>query len=110
MLYLFLVLNDNKLDHILNPIFIIIGSLFPDGDHKHAPMGKILPLWLICKHRGFTHSIQGMVGFTAIIGMFNLYWGLSFGIGYFTHLILDAMTPSGVKWWWKKKKTTVKWS
>lgn len=109
-LYLFLVVNDPKLDHILNPFLVVLGSLFPDADHKFAPMGRVIPLWLICKHRGFTHSIQGLCTFTAIIGLFNIWWTVSFILGYFSHLLLDSMTPSGVRWWWTNKKTTRRWS
>lgn len=102
-LYLFLIVNDPRLDHYLNPILVVIGSLFPDADHKHAPAGKIFPLWLVFTHRGFTHTIWGLVIFSGVVSIFNNAWAASFAFGYLTHLLLDSLTPSGVHWLGKKK-------
>lgn len=103
MMYLFLAIGDQNFFHHINPLWVLSGSLFPDADHKHAPAGKILPLWLFFKHRGFTHTIFGMVGFSSLVGLLNPWWAISFGFGYFTHLLLDCLTPSGVNWLGKKK-------
>jgi inner membrane protein len=83
----------------LNPIFLILGSLFPDTDKKNTILGRIIPLWLIFKHRGFTHKIWGMGLFTWIVyHFFGDMNAFAFLIGYFTHLFLDSFTPRGVKW------------
>jgi membrane-bound metal-dependent hydrolase YbcI (DUF457 family) len=102
--YLYLVLGNWELDHILNPFLVVIGSLFPDADHRKAPAGKMLPLWLFFRHRGFTHSLEGMICFLLPLLAYNRLYALSFGIGYITHLLLDSLTPSGVRWIYFKKK------
>lgn len=81
-----------------NPIPFLIGSIFPDCDHRKAPMGRLLPLWLVFNHRGFTHTCWGLVGFSALVGCYNLNWGIIFMAGYFLHLVMDSGTPMGIKW------------
>jgi membrane-bound metal-dependent hydrolase YbcI (DUF457 family) len=90
MLYLFFVVGNGKMFFVLNPIFMLIGSLFPDADHKRAPMGRFVPLWLFFSHRGFTHTLYALILFALPLMLFNWKWALSFAIGYFSHLILDV--------------------
>jgi inner membrane protein len=104
MLYLYLACVDVRAYHFLNPLLVIAGSLFPDSDHKHAPAGRILPLWLVFKHRGFTHTIWGLVFFSACIACYRWNYGVSFAIGYLSHILLDSLTPSGIKLFGGKRK------
>jgi membrane-bound metal-dependent hydrolase YbcI (DUF457 family) len=104
IVYVYIVAGRPELLDVINPIWLVVGSIFPDCDHRFAPMGRILPLWLWCKHRGFTHSWFGIILFTIIVAVFNKWWGLSFFFGYFSHLFFDSMTPSGVNWLWLKRK------
>lgn len=86
-------------DVFLNPIPYLIGSVFPDSDHRHAPMGRILPLWILFNHRGFTHSLLGLAVFSAPVVIFiSIKWALLFAAGYLLHLMMDDTTPMGVKW------------
>jgi membrane-bound metal-dependent hydrolase YbcI (DUF457 family) len=87
----------------LNPIPFLVASIFPDCDHKRAPMGRILPLWLFFKHRGFTHSLYALVLCSCLVSLYDLKWGLLFAGGYFLHLMMDSGTPMGVNWLLKKK-------
>lgn len=92
-----------------NPIPFLIGSVFPDCDHRNAPMGRLFPAWLLFNHRGFTHTIWGLVIFSLPIGIFYSWkWALIFACGYFLHLMMDTGTPMGIKWFTghkrKKKK------
>lgn len=103
MLYVYLICVDDRAYHYLNPIFVIMGSLFPDSDHRHAPAGKLLPLWLVFRHRGFTHTIWGVILFALPIFTYSRACGISFVIGYLSHLLLDSITPSGVNWLGIKK-------
>lgn len=83
----------------INPIPFLIGSLFPDADHKKAPIGRLFPLWLIFKHRGFTHTLVGLVVFSLPIGIwYNWKWAATFAVGYLLHLAMDSSTPMGIKW------------
>lgn len=88
----------------LNPIPLLIASTLPDADHRNAPMGRILPLWLIWKHRTFTHTVFAMALFSLPFFALKFQYGISFVMGYFLHLVLDSGTPSGVKWLGKNPK------
>lgn len=80
-------------------IFIAIGSLLPDCDTRKSFAGKILPLWIFFKHRGFIHKIWGLLIFSFLLGYFtNINYGISLAIGYFIHLFLDSLTPARIKW------------
>lgn len=82
-----------------NPIPFLIGSVFADCDHKQAPMGRLFPVWLVCNHRGFTHTVWGLALFSLPIGIFYSWkWCLIFACGYFLHLVMDSSTPMGIKW------------
>lgn len=86
-------------DVFLNPIPFLIGSLFPDADHRRAPIGSIIPLWIVFNHRGFTHTLMGVVVFSLPIGVFYSWkWCALFACGYLLHLMMDAGTPMGIKW------------
>lgn len=85
--------------YFINPVPFLIGSLFPDCDHRKAPMGKILPLWLFFKHRGFTHSLVSLVVFTSPLVIWGKYeWAITFALGYLLHLAMDDSTPMRVRW------------
>jgi membrane-bound metal-dependent hydrolase YbcI (DUF457 family) len=95
-------------DMFLNPIPFLLGSLCPDADHRKAPMGKILPLWLAFRHRGFTHTIWGLFLFSSLVGLYDLKWGILFGCGYLLHLLEDSSTPMGINWFWAKRKPVLR--
>jgi membrane-bound metal-dependent hydrolase YbcI (DUF457 family) len=83
----------------LNPIMLLLGSLFPDADHRKAPMGKLIPLWIWFRHRGATHTLWFMLIPSSIIWIsWNEWAAVGFMVGYLSHLALDACTPSGIKW------------
>ena len=76
----------------------IIGSYLPDCDHKHAPAGKIIPLWAIIKHRTYTHSLSGALLSFIIFCFINIYLGKGVCIGYLLHLLFDSMTYTGLNY------------
>lgn len=90
---------------------LILGSLFPDIDHKNSYLSRrIKPLSYITskvfRHREFTHSIVGTISISyllyLILGKTNIeaiYINMfisSFTIGIISHIFLDMMTISGV--------------
>lgn len=83
-----------------------VGALLPDADHRRTPIGQYIPLWLICKHRGFTHSLIGMSAFTLLVfALFGSVAGaLCFFTGYLSHLVLDWTTIRGIPLKWPRKK------
>ena len=64
----------------------MLGLLFPDIDNKHSLISKILifPFHKLTKHRGFTHSLPGMMLFSIplYIFIFDIGWFLFLDIQY----------------------------
>jgi inner membrane protein len=91
---------------------LFLGSLLPDIDHPQSYLGRrTIPLSVLINkcfgHRGFTHSILSLT----LLGVASaVWWGsnpLFFGgllIGYFSHLLGDMTTVSGIPLLYPKKK------
>lgn len=90
---------------------LVLGSLFPDIDHRNSYLSrKIKPISSITskifKHREFTHSIVGtllfyyllssILGKTNIEAMYSTMFIEAFIIGVISHIVLDMLTVSGV--------------
>lgn len=89
-----------------------LGSLLPDLDHPNSRIGRRLPslskiTYNAFGHRGFTHTLFALILF--VTGLFFLgkiipnefmllYPSLVIGLasGYASHLLLDALTMSGI--------------
>jgi len=84
----FAVLVGGQLGASPHYIFLLLGALFPDIDHSQSTLGRIIPLSLFVRHRTVTHSFLAL-------GI-ALYVNVWFGIGFATHLLLDALNPAGV--------------
>lgn len=90
----------------------ILTSLLPDLDHPQSVLGQRLrwisiPMARIFGHRGFTHSLLAIVGIALFESKLLLRsWQIppdtlySMIIGYFSHLLADMLTPSGVPLLW----------
>lgn len=102
--FLVWVLIQCQIDVWLNPLPVLFATLLPDADIKSSLIGKIIPLWLIWKHRTFTHTIWAMILFSLPFFSYDFKWGLLFCGGYFIHLIMDSGTPMSVKWMGKNPK------
>jgi len=91
----------------------MLGSVFPDIDHKGSFIGKRLKIASsvihhLFGHRGITHSPFFCVGLSSLLAYvaflflsgwlqtFSLYLLLGFFVGMASHLLLDAITPSGI--------------
>jgi inner membrane protein len=87
---------------------VLFGSLFPDIDHPRALLPKhFTPFLLVSKftaHRGIVHSLIASIAFALAALGISLWLSSSswvafgFWFGYATHLIVDSMTKSGIKW------------
>lgn len=90
---------------------LLLGSLFPDIDHKNSYLSrKIKPISSVTskvfRHREFTHSIVGtllfyyllsmFLGRTSIDPMYSTMFIEAFTIGVISHILLDMLTVSGV--------------
>lgn len=94
----------------INYLYVIgavIGSLLPDTDIKYSTAGKVLPVWLLAKHRGATHSLFAAFSLTAACAIFNVAFAAGLGTGYTLHLAADALTPMHLPYWsWYPGKKT----
>lgn len=79
--------------------FIILGSLLPDIDHPFSVIGSIVaPIQVMMKHRGMTHTLVGLCFFAIPVLLFGSTLNLfGFVYGYLSHLLLDLLTPMGIK-------------
>jgi inner membrane protein len=86
-------------DSVLVIISAVAGSLFPDLDTPSSILGrKIKVLGFLADHRHFFHSIS-----LCVILAFLIYGisenesiAIGFFIGFLSHILLDALTISGV--------------
>lgn len=86
---------------------IYFGSLFPDLDHPSSTIGRrmrfiSIPLGGIFGHRQITHSIWPFVGVVLLFDMQGPGGILVFAfmIGYFSHLLGDILSDSGIPLLW----------
>lgn len=90
-----------------NYLFALIGSLFVDLDHlipyiKNGILFNLPKLWKTItspedpygNQRNILHSIFGFIVISGAFILINKGNGLAFSIGYFSHLILDALDGS----------------
>lgn len=89
-----------------------LGSYLPDADNKHAPIGKILPLWLFFDHREETHSLFFSLVCGCIAGVFNWLLGLGLITGMILHCFADLHTYygqiDGLRYFWFPYKNEYK--
>ena len=81
--------------------FVLLGSVFVDVDSLKSKVGK--RLWFVAwflRHRGFLHSLVGCLVLSSVVGLFNLWAGFGFFIGYVSHLVLECFTCMGLKVFW----------
>jgi inner membrane protein len=86
---------------------IVFASLLPDIDSAYSLLGrKTKVVSMAFRHRGVIHSLFVMIIFSAILLIIthNLYYLSAFVIGYFSHLMLDSITPKGIPLFWPSKK------
>lgn len=104
---LFISLLSARLFGIEQLYFIVIVMLFgiiPDIDTNKSkvriPIISFI-LKMIFKHRGIFHSVFiPLLLFFALSYLGYYIIGLAILLGYLSHILLDALTPSGVKPFW----------
>ena len=77
------------------------GALLPDLDHGGSSLGKKFPILCWLPHRGPLHSISVGIAL-AVVALFYRFPGVAGAVflGYTSHLVLDALNPSGVSFFW----------
>lgn len=97
---MFIVRNFNINHPIIATIpFIVLGSLLPDIDNRYSIIGRYFaPFNTLMTHRGITHTFIGLLFFTLPVFIFGSNVNtISFIYGYVSHLLLDMLTPAGIK-------------
>ena len=91
-------------------ILLFMGfSLLPDIDKVQSKISSKIKLVsfvirFFLGHRGLMHSIWIPLLFYLLLFMFSFDIAIAISFGYLSHLILDGLTPSGVKLFWPLKK------
>ena len=98
-------------------ICLALGALMPDIDTPRSSIGWVLfpiswalKIFLRWGHRQESHSFMGLaifaIFFSPLISINFLCW-IAFISGYFSHLISDMMTKSGVPLFWPNRAAVV---
>ena len=100
----------NPRNLILSAIVIILASVLPDIDTPMSKVGKRFKVvGFIFKHRGFFHSLLAILIFGFLLmSVYGKEIALAFSIGYLAHLLMDALTVSGVRFFHPFSKKTIK--
>ena len=87
---------------LLAIILILLGSLLPDIDEKSSRLGRRVPVIShLTKHRTFFHGILFLATCVILLSLLAATpYVLAFVAGFAGHLVLDALTPMGVKPFW----------
>jgi membrane-bound metal-dependent hydrolase YbcI (DUF457 family) len=105
------------LDHSVRPILFLplcIGALLPDLDSHDSVLGRLLPfvsrrLEAQLGHRQQWHSLASNAFIALITAPLILLIGLEawyvIPLAFFTHLILDMLTPQGLMLFWPATDT-----
>lgn len=87
---------------------LALGSLLPDLDSARSLLARRSLIACFSAHRGFWHSIFGLLLFsltalllTSFLKLSSLY-AAAIAAGCFLHLVADSFNPSGIRWFWKK--------
>ncbi len=98
------------------PIFalalVLLGTVLPDIDSPRSKAKKRLGiLGIIVKHRGIFHSLllPFLIGFV-LYDQLGFHYGFAFFLGYVVHLVLDAMTKSGIAFFYPFSKKKIRGS
>ena len=87
----------------------MFGSVLPDADHKNSKIAKYIKIpfaYRNMKHRGFSHSLLGILAFCVLtlIMLNNESMRNGLILGYSIHIFCDMLTSHGVQLFWPKRK------
>lgn len=109
-----LLINNNFYKTIF---YSVVGIVFLYiYSQKNSPLFILLGLFsfvlAVSSHRSFTHSILGLILFSAIIKLTLIEYGSSpiykgFIFGYISHLLSDLLTAKGIKLFYPIKTNVV---
>ncbi|MBW2976361.1 metal-dependent hydrolase [Candidatus Woesearchaeota archaeon] len=90
---------ENKLLFVLTALFF---SVLPDIDKPKSKIGrknKVISriINFVFGHRGLLHTIYIPVALFFIFYNLNKEMGIAILVGYFSHLIIDALTKAGIR-------------
>ena len=90
-----------------------VAALAPDLDQPNSKASRYglnrlvaYPLNKLFGHRGFIHSpllYLGLTGTLILLRVVPMWFWLGFFLGAISHLVLDTLNPSGIRWLWPGK-------
>jgi inner membrane protein len=87
----------------------IVGTLLPDCDYSKSFAGKVFPVWIFSKHRGFMHSYLSCFTLAILSNFFDKNFAAGFFLGYFMHLFCDQFTKMHLPYaWWPVRYTNIR--
>jgi len=100
-------------------LIVALGSLMPDIDSSSSYINNKLRIGKLAaitsRHRGFWHSIFGMLVILVCFGILFLILNIQVALilylafGYLMHLLADSLTVSGIRPFWKYSSFEIKW-
>jgi len=101
---------------------LVVGSLLPDIDHPRGFLARQFYLFKrtsrgirkFVTHRGIFHSLLAALIATAVVWLVSMFYNLEmlavacFLLGFISHLTLDSLNPTGIKWLQPFSKAKVK--
>ncbi|MCF7798741.1 metal-dependent hydrolase, partial [Candidatus Woesearchaeota archaeon] len=99
--FFFFSFVDTILHSFIVLFLAVVGSLLPDIDTTTSLLGRrVKIIGFLFKHRGFFHSLLFAFLITLIVvELSSPVFGMAFGLGVFSHLLLDAITKEGLSFW-----------
>ncbi len=90
---------------LLGLLIAILSAMIPDVDIQTSKIGKkIKIIGIAFKHRGFFHSLFFGLLLFMILLLAKIGFHFEFAVGYFSHLLLDSLSPQGIQFFWPLKK------
>ncbi|MCK4260626.1 MAG: metal-dependent hydrolase [Halanaerobiales bacterium] len=104
---------NNKFFRVLIYLIIGFGFLYQStklNNRLSIILGVTLIITGLSHHRGFTHSLLGLLCFSSVVYLIVMKYNIpemyiGFFMGYVSHLVADFMTMGGIKFFypWNKK-------
>jgi len=110
-IFIYLILMNYIDSRVVFLVFLLLGVVITDIDSRKSKVGKrwyFRPLQWVVRHRGVFHSLIFGLLLSLVIAAFYRWAGIGFFVGYLSHLILDCLTPQGVKLFWPISKWKIK--
>lgn len=81
-------------------VAMLFGTLLPDIDSKRSTLGRYF--YIPIEHRTWTHTAWVVIVLFALGFKWTVFGAI--GVGYFLHLLIDAISVAGICWFYPIQK------